>query len=332
MSTEAALGREPTAAEFAEAAAWMARLHGPHHSLQVERGFRRWLQANAAHAAAFEAMTATWEVTGKIPAPPFAKLSRWQRAGYREGFIRSAAAVAAVALLTVAALFYSHYAAIATGIGEQRTMTLGDGTRVILNTDTRIQLKFSDRERRVLLENGEALFEVAPQAGRPFVVGAGERSIRALGTVFLVRRDARRLAVTLLEGKVAVESAAGEGAGPQASILAPGQRLLFAGDRPPSIDQPALEKVTAWRRGLVDFDNTTLGEAAADMNRYSASRLVIEQPQAAQIHINGVFRTGDNASFAAAVARAYRLGIRESDGEIHLTGVPAGAGMVPAQR
>ncbi len=326
----AAMSRHPSPAEFAEAAAWMARLHGPNRNLQVERGFRRWLTADKAHAAAFEAMTATWEATGRMPQKPFPRISRWQRAGYREGFLRSAAAVAAVAVLGLAVLFLSRSDdAVATRVGEQRTLTLEDGTRVVLNTDTHLEVNYSEGERRVRLRNGEALFEVARHPGRPFVVAAGEREIQALGTVFVVRRDRDRVAVTLLEGKVAV--GAGESSRESSSILSPGERLLLTRGAAPAIDRPPVDKVTAWRRGLVDFEDTVLSAAVQEMNRYSTSRLVIENPQTAQIRINGVFRTGDSASFAAAVARVYRLQVIEGHDEIRLAGPPAGAAAAPSR-
>ena len=112
------------------------------------RGFRRWLEGDAAHAAAFEAMTATWDVTGKMPKKPFAQLSRWQRAGYREGFLRSAAAVAAVAVLAAGVFFYSRDAAIETSVGEQRTLTLEDGSRVVKHACTFMSRRKFRSERR----------------------------------------------------------------------------------------------------------------------------------------------------------------------------------------
>src|SRR5688500_9675305 len=94
---------EPTPAEYAEAAAWIARLHGPNRTAGVERGLHRWLNGSPEHVAAFEAMNAAWEVTGKLPRASFPRVSRWQRLGYRQGFIRSAVAVASIGILALGA-------------------------------------------------------------------------------------------------------------------------------------------------------------------------------------------------------------------------------------
>src|SRR5690606_28626324 len=98
---------------------------------------------------------------------------------------------------------------VRTGVGEQRTVTLEDGSRVSLNTATRLSLHFDRGVRRVRLQSGEALFEVARDPGRPFVVESGDRQVRALGTAFIVRRDAGRIAVTLMEGSVEVAPVGG---------------------------------------------------------------------------------------------------------------------------
>jgi transmembrane sensor len=342
--------RQPSPSAFADAAAWVARLHGPNRTLEVENGFRRWTEMNPDHASAFEAMTAAWEATGKLPKTPFPRLSRWQRAGYREGFIRSAVAVGVVAALAVGVMLHLQGTrGVATAVGEQRVLVLDDGTRVVLNTATRVVVKYDRNIRKVVLKAGEALFEVAKRPGWPFVVEAGDRKVTALGTSFIVREDERRLSVTLVEGKVTVSpvepdarsassyptsNEVGQGGiswipsaaqskstsqqEAQSLTLTPGQRLTFDISELPKIDHPPLDHITAWQRGLVDFENTPLGDAVAEMNRYSVVKLVIESSQTAAIPITGVFRAGDASSFAAAVARIYRLQAMEDIHEIRL--------------
>jgi len=203
---------------------------------------------------------------------------------------------------------------------------------------------FDKQLRQVELEKGEALFDVAKHPGWPFVVTAGDRRVRAVGTSFVVRRDAKNLAVTLVEGKVTVapmhsvpQGRMTQSAAPPAPgldnqsqflqagaesvfTLSPGQRLLFAPSKPPKVDRPSLERVVAWQRGQVAFDNTPLVEAVAEMNRYSTVRLVVEDPAAAAIRLSGIFRAGDSANFAQAVARTYQLQVREVASEIVLAG------------
>jgi transmembrane sensor len=313
--------------EIDEAAVWMARLRAPDRTASIEGGFQRWLAEKPSHAAAFETLSNAWEMTGALQRRPFPKLTRWERAGFRAGFLRSTAAVvAAAALVAIGIAFYIHTSGVTTEVGEQRVLTLEDGTRISLNTASRVVVRYDDTERRVELKAGEALFEVASQPTRPFVVAAGNRRIKALGTSFVVREDPGRLAVTLIEGKVAVSTDTGASARvgtPPVATLAPGQRLTLVSGGTPDIDRPQIEKVTAWRRGQVELEDTPLADAIAEMNRYSPVPLVIESPEAAALRINGVFRAGDTTGFAAAIARSYGLTVDRQLHRIVLSGTPA---------
>jgi transmembrane sensor len=320
MTSTSQLSRSdsPSAADFAEAAAWVARLHGPDHTIQLDRGLRRWLDASPAHQAALEAMTAAWEASGNLRRAPFPRESRWQRAGYRDGFLRSALAVAVLSAVVLGALFYVRQdAGISTGIGEQRLVSLDDGTRV----------KYNQNIRKVILKSGEALFDVAKDPHWPFVVEAENREVRALGTSFVVREDGERVSVTLVEGTVTVSETDTQGlklldhfvpASLETVTLAPGQRVVLGVTGGPRIDQPAIESVTAWRRGIVDFQSTPLDEAIAEMNRYSTVRLTIEGSPASNIRVTGVFRTGDARSFADALARTYSFSVIEEPNRIRI--------------
>jgi transmembrane sensor len=322
--------KKPSAAARAEAAAWIARLHGPNRTRDVESGFRRWMAEDPERAAAFELLTDTWEKSARLRRRPIERVASWELVGFRINFSRAAlAAVSIVVLAVVGTAFYLHSDAVATAIGEQRTLALEDGTRVYLNTDSRAVVHYDKIARRVELDRGEALFEVARRPDWPFIVKAGNRQIRALGTAFIVRRDDQDLVVTLVEGKVTVTPVEDTGRPApvnETEILSPGQRLTFAGSAAPKLDRPALDKVTAWQRGQVAFDSTPLADAVAEMNRYSTERLVIEDPKAAAIPISGIFRAGDSANFSEAVAKTYHLQLRDRSNEIIL----AGSGSWPA--
>jgi transmembrane sensor len=320
---------DPTPEQFAEAAAWMARLRGPNRTSQFERGFHRWLDAKPEHRVAFESMTNAWEVSGRLPTPQISRTSRWEQLGYRQGFVRAILAVATLAVLAIGVVFYVHYArGLVTDIGEQRQLTLEDGSRIFLNTSTRILVRYDKSTRRIELIRGEAQFEVARNPHWPFVVHAGNQEIRALGTSFVVRYSEGTTAVTLVEGKVTVtpvapaEPAPAEPLPKQAIALIPGQRLIVASASAAAVDEPPLEKVTAWRRGLVDFDNTPLSEAVAEMNRYSTRPITLDSAASGSIAVTGVFRAGDASSFAAALARAYDLDVNETSDAIHLKSPP----------
>jgi transmembrane sensor len=338
---------EPFAALRAQAAAWVARLHGPNRTEEVEAGLRRWLAESPEHKAAFELLTDTWEKSARLRRRPIDRVASWHKVGFRVSFSRAAIATMAVAAVAVlGTLFYLHTDAVVTAVGEQRTLTLDDGTRVYLNTNSRAVVHYDKKLRQVNLEKGEALFEVAKRPEWPFVVTAGDQQVTALGTAFIVRRDEKDLAVTLVEGKVtvspvkfvstAVPLRQGDGASrvPQRTpdpdavaifTLSPGQRLTLANSAPPKVDRPPLERVTAWQRGQVAFDNTRLADAVTEMNRYSTVRLWVEDPSTASIRVSGIFRAGDSANFAQAVAKTYRLQVRNQAGEVILVGAAAHA-------
>jgi len=335
--------QRPSAAARCEAAAWIARLKGPNRTEQVDAGLKRWLADDPEHAVAFELLTDTWEKSARLGRRPLERLSSWNLAGFRTSFSRAAIAVAACSTLAVmATIYHLHSDSVTTDVGELRTLTLDDGTRVHLNTATRVRVSYDGVRRGVTLERGEALFDVAHRPGWPFIVTAGGRQIRALGTEFVVRSDSQDLAVTLVQGKVDVAPAGtrpGAPAAPDAEptspqspsegqtfTLTPGERLTFVKAQSPRIDWPSLQGITAWERGQVAFDNTSLAAAAHEMNRYSRRPIVLAGPAVAAIRISGLFATGDSASFAAAVAHTFHLKIENQGQQIVLAAPDLGAG------
>jgi len=325
--TEKTPSEIPSAAACAEAAAWIARLHGEDRTAQVEAGFQRWLTASPEHQAAFEMANDIWESTDQLPKPPTPAFVRWPRAGLVVTLPRALAVAVAIAIAAIGVSLYSRDAGLATRVGEQRNLTLEDGTRISMNTASRVHVRYDRTARRVELDEGEAYFEVAKRPEWPFIVTAGGKQVVARGTAFVVRRDGDSLAVTLVEGKVIVgparESVAAAGAG---IPLVPGQRLTFAAHEQPKLDRPPLERVTAWQRGQIVMDHTRLADAVAEMNRYSRVTLKIEELQARQAEITGIFRVGDSESFALAVAQTYHLEVADRDGQIVLSGLPRNSG------
>lgn len=304
--------RKSSAAARAEAAAWVARLHGPNRTPEVEAGLRRWLADDPEHAAAFERLTDTWERSAQLRRPAGDAARRQSRPAFSPRLVRTALAAAAVACFAVVgALLFLHNQVVTTGIAEFRTLTLDDGSRLYLNTNTRVRVHFDDEARRITLEQGEALFDVAKRPTWPFIVSVGGREIRALGTSFDVRHDQRDIVVTLVEGKVAV----GPKQAKEPIVLSPGERLTLAQANAPQIDRPPINHVLAWRRGQVVFDDTPLVEAVAEMNRYSRRLIRIDDADAHRIRVSGIFNAGDSLSFAEAVGRAYRLVVRFEDPE-----------------
>jgi transmembrane sensor len=315
--------RIPLAADCAEAAAWIAKLHGEDRSPELEAGLRRWLAASETHRVALEMANELWTECARLPKDECPiRLQRPRVAAFTGP--KALAAAAMVAAMAIGAAFWLlRNPPIETHVGELRNIVLEDGSRVALNTATRIQVRYDKSVRSIELERGEAFFDVARRADRPFVVTAAGRRITALGTSFVVRREAENVAVTLVDGKVAVSGhAPGDAFGNPRVMLAPGERLMLTADRQPRRDRPPIAKVTAWQRGQVILDHTSLADAAAEMNRYSPVQLAIESTAAAAVEVTGVFRAGDSREFARAVVESYGLELRERTGKLVLSGVP----------
>jgi transmembrane sensor len=303
----------------AEAAAWMSRLHGPERSAALEAGFKRWLESDPYHAKVFEGMTEIWDTVGAAPIGRFPRVALGSRQRARRAMRRplvwaTAALVAGVVgLWSYQTLRHPTYA---TDIGERRMVELTDGSQVTLNSNTRLVVEYRTNRRHLRLERGEAYFDVATDVQRPFVVQAGDHEVTALGTVFIVRHEADRTAVTLLTGKVAVAPLT---AGTQAPVvLNSGERFTISAKRVEQLDKPPLEAAAAWRRGEVVLDHTPLSAAVAEINRYDETTIVISDAATAALRVSGNYKTGDAHGFAHAIADMYGLEVMERSGELHL--------------
>jgi len=235
-----------------------------------------------------------------------------------------AAALGTVSLLVGSAVLLLGRGVVTTTIGEQKTLNLGDGTRVELNTDTRLVVKYDATARVVELKSGEAYFSVAHEL-RPFVVMAGNRKVIAVGTSFTVRRDqiSDATTVTLIEGRVAVAPTSApdllpKQETPEVKILSAGERLRIPRHAPSTLDTPSMDRVTGWMRGQLIFDHTPLSEAVQELNRYSTTRLRLRSPETGQIPVSGTFRVSDSVSFARAAAETYNLELVRRGDEILL--------------
>jgi transmembrane sensor len=325
---------EKTPAQVAEAAAWVAHLHSTDRTPDSDRGLKLWIKDDPARQRAWEMAAEAWEDLHLMPTSEVVQELEVTRKGIRTRRRNvGAMALAATLLVGLLSVLLWRDPAVTTAVGEQRTISLEDGTQVTLNTATRIVIHYGEHERRVELESGEAFFDVAQRVNWPFVVEAGDRRVTALGTTFMVRREEKRVSVVLIDGKVSVsdtsdterESASAKNEIPeerQGRVLSPGQRLVLIDETPAKIDQPSLNKVTAWRRGQVVFEYARLADAIAEMNRYSARPLSLGDPRAAEVHVSGVFKYGDSLEFAHAVAATYGLQVVEIQGGIALAGAP----------
>ncbi|MBL8271921.1 FecR family protein [Steroidobacter sp.] len=314
----------PSAPLRREAAVWIARLHSPERNASVDAGLRDWLNESPEHRAAFEKANELWESASRVPAslvprsPPIR-----HRISRASNFMKLAFAMTFVALVGTLSVLMYRDGSVSTDVGEQRILTLEDGSRISLNTATRLTIDYDRHARRVRLTAGEALFEVAKRADWPFVVTASDRTITALGTAFVVRRDQQDLAVTLVEGKIAVDVVRPVAPAAVLKIATPGQRVTYSAGASARVEQLNIDHATAWKRGQVVLESTPLSDAIAEMNRYSTLRLSLDSEPADHVRISGVFRAGDSLLFARAIAETYHLTVSEQEGAIVLSGVPS---------
>ena len=301
----------------AEAAVWLARLQGDARTPAREAAFKDWLAADPAHQNAFEKATDIWaalpgaaQLLGE-PAPRAPVLVRSNRPRMP---VPQLALAASVVLAIGIGLFMmlAQPAAYSTAVGEQKVATLSDGSRIALNTDSSVEVRYDAAARLVELDRGEAMFEVAHNAARPFLVRAGDKQIRAVGTSFVVRRERGEVIVTLLQGKVEVTDIRPAAVKPPPTYLNPGDRLRAPVEGPARIDAQAADVATAWRRGQAMFSDTPLADAVNELNRYGGPRLIVEDPRLAGLRISGVFATNDTGEFARAVAALHGLRVEQA--------------------
>lgn len=252
---------------------------------------------------------------------------------------RSHRAMAASALLTlgIAVGSYLHWAAdrYQTGVGEQRDVTLADGSRITLNTDTAVAVKYSKSRRYIEMKRGEALFTVKTDPRRPFDVSAGGTLTRALGTEFNVDLRSAKVTVSVLDGAVQVVPASGTavntvisgstrgGGGDAGSIpvsaLAKGQALEFRKKDGRMQQQKAnLHRIDAWRTRRLEFTDMPLTDAVDEFNRYSTLRVVVGTPDLAAVRVSGVFRIGDVEGFLYSLREALKIETHAAPGEVVL--------------
>lgn len=242
---------------------------------------------------------------------------------------RAAAAVAVALLATPVAVWLTRApstkgapAAVtasvlhATARGERRTIRLSDGSRVTLDTASRVRVAYTRSDRALRMEAGQALFEVAPDAARPFTVSAGGRAVTARGTVFDIRLDPGRLQVALIEGRVEV------GARGSPPVAMRPDDLLTARGREVTVrrDPAAVAAITDWREGLLVFQDVPLIDAVAEVNRYASRPLVLGDGKVGRLRISGSFRPERLPAFLEALRMGFPVELaRRGDGAVVLT-------------
>lgn len=282
------------------AAAWLIRLGSPALDDADRRAFRAWLDADPAHAAALDEARRLW--SGLAAAAPDVERAVGRRRRRRAGLALAACLAAALAALSL-----RPGADHATPRGEVLTVTLADGSLLTLDGDSAADVEIDADARRVTLRRGRGFFEVTPDPTRPFLVLAGPVETAVLGTAFAVDRRGDRVEVVVEHGRVEVRADATINLGPE-------QRATAVAGRIGAPEPARLVQDLAWRRGLMVFEDRTLGEVAEELGRATGARLVIPQASVRALRLSGVFREDRPAAVLDAIEsvlglRTARLGV-----------------------
>lgn len=307
-----------------EAAAWHARLGERNVSTATIEEFFAW-RAAPANAEAYRRVEKVWADTGSLAGDPAIGAALDAAMSRRTGQARPVrlprtllglAAVAGAAALAIGSWTWLQGRTVfATDVGEQRLVQLADGSSVRLDTASRIRVRYEGDRRLVDLEHGQALFTVAHDRSRPFVVQAGEARVTAVGTVFDVRRNGTAVSVILVSG--AVDVAPGEGRAARRMAAGQHAKVTPAGIATRIADVPA---ETGWTDGRIVFRDTPLREAVAEVNRYLTAKIELDAAGPGAVPVNGVFRTGDRDAFVSTASQVFDLEASPGpDGSVRLS-------------
>jgi transmembrane sensor len=310
-----------------QASAWFARLQADDVGDEERRHFQDWYQAHPQHAEAYENTRKLWSL---LQMPAERVHQRLQGVGTErspigrgqgEGFLQKPSpggrnlrwvSLGGLGLLLMLAGWHlpKHWqnwrSDYHTAAGQQLSIDLEDGSRLTLNTDTALAVRYSDNLRKIELLRGEAYFEVSPNKNRPFVVDGGQATARAVGTSYAVRKQADDLRVVVSEGTVEVAADQAE------ALVHAAEQAEYRQGRLQAVAKLDNDDALAWRRQQTVFHRQALILVLEEVNRYRKGRIVAVNPRLAERVVNGVFNNGDPEAVVAALtatlqAKALRM-------------------------
>lgn len=305
-----------------DAAHWVARMDAGDWSAQDEASLQRWLGGDPNRRGLLLRAQASWLAGDQLRAglPTVAadpaeddRETEAQRFGWPRRTIVTGLAASVAAVVVGKLVWPGSAVAYATELGEIRRVPLSDGSVMTINSASALDVRLEAKRRLVDLARGEAWFEVAKDARRPFVVAAGGVQVRAIGTAFSVRIRGGDVEVLVTEGVVEAWSA--KRGGTRTRLVA-GQIALVGAEakvrRVPD-DPSSVDRALAWRGGMIDLQGETLADAAEEFNRYNERKLVIGDDQLAAEQFDGVFRINDPTGFALAVKTSLNVPVALAD-------------------
>ena len=342
----------------AAAADWFAKREAGRWHAEDQAHLEAWLDASTANRIAYIRLQTAWERSGRlkalgagVPSGTIPPRDSWGFAASPKGSapvispetldaehhlqrapkvraVLSArlARATAISLMFVLAIgtawqfLANHAHSYTTQIGAISTVPLSDGSKITLNTDSQIRVALNASERRIELDQGEAYFEVAKDAARPFIVAIADKRVIAVGTKFSIRREQDDIRVLVTEGRVRIERNGSSSRTPETQLAAGSQartaQAAVLVDQPPPME---VEQLLSWRTGYIVFRDTSLADAVADFNRYATRKIVIEDPAIANIRIGGNFRSDNADAFLSLIQSGFPIHVEQHTDHVVLT-------------
>lgn len=326
----------------AQASEWMAKLDGGEPTPRELSEFRVWLNADPAHRQAMDEMIEFWGDINVLTQIVLPREKRPNRKVKTPSLLRWSSALAAMLVVAVSLWLVPRFQdggplVYITKVGEQKTIQLPDHTTVFMNTNSRIEVNYSDRRRGITLVRGEAHFDVFHQPSKPFEVIAGGGLVRAIGTAFSVQIRSINIEVLVTEGVVEidmlpamlkqddqtfahkvtpmtvnVEVAERSVTGDALQVKA-GSMVTFDGEQIEQIKllvQKQIEDKLSWRQGLLVFKDESLQQIVDEVSRYTDLDIIIPERRSRELKVGGVFKVGDTESMFEALREGFGIHVR----------------------
>jgi transmembrane sensor len=300
-----------------EAADWLTKLDCGELTKKDRIALKKWLAQDPCHGVALNNMAAMWrdmdfllnDVSLEEPEP--------LRIMERLSLARGAAAFAVCLMCTLGLILWSGFtipteqAVYTTAIGKQHLQELNDGSSALLNTNSVIETDFTRDSRIVRLMQGEALFDVAHDPSRPFIVYVGDRAVKAIGTTFVVRIESENIHVSVTDGQVQLskrEVVTHDWSPPKSQeviLVSKGEWVetnsTTAIPEAQTIENEEFNRRLSWSQGRLVFDNERLELVIKEVSRYVPNKIIIEDPELRDVRFSGRFTLGDTDALLEAI-------------------------------
>lgn len=322
--------------ELSEAAQWFVRVHDEQATTEDLAAWQQWQCGNEARRLAFAKVEQLWNALGRVPAATWsdpkgagADVATKPGSARRRSLWRRGVACCAILAMIAASMLWPFgmrmtalpdTAAVQTGAGAHQLYRLTDGSRLEVGASTHLIVQFTPAQRTLRIDSGEFYVEVAHNPNRPFVVRAGAGTIRAVGTAFNVLQLQDRVAVTVIEGRVQVETAFGSGPPSEAQSRPPPAPLLVHAGQRVAYERTveALESldtavVTSWRSGRQQYLHEPLKRVIPDVARYSRQKILLADPAVGELIFTGAVLDSEIGDWITSLGRVFPLQITRLD-------------------